>query len=145
VKLRADRQVGLLFVGVVLLTFVAIGATVALPANDPSLQVKARAMSAEAVRGMKVYKSEGCWYCHTQYERHTATDAVLGKPLGTGRYAGLSPSMLGLERMGPDLTHLSAADRAALVDALESHGKAGSLAYLSAKDLEALAAYLFRK
>jgi len=47
-KIRADRRVGLLLAGVILLTFVAIGATIALPATDKSLRTKPVAAKAYA-------------------------------------------------------------------------------------------------
>ncbi len=144
-KIRADRRVGLLLAGVVLLSFVAIGATIALPATDPSLDGPVRELSEQAAHGMKVFKSEGCWYCHTQYVRQTSVDAALGKPLAPGEYTGRSPSMLGLERIGPDLTYPAATDGVALAEAMETHGDAGSLSYLSPADLEALATYLLSR
>lgn len=143
-RIRADRRVGLLLAGVVLLTFVALGASVALPATDPSLDVKPTELSAEAERGMKVYRSEGCWYCHTQYVRQTGSDADLGEPLGPESYADMSPSMLGIERVGGDLTHVDLQPDA-LVEALKDHGRGPSYAYLSDDDLRALAAYLLSR
>lgn len=144
-RIRADRRVGLLLAGVVLLTFVALGASVALPATDPSLETEPRELSADAARGMEVYRSEGCWYCHTQYVRQTASDAELGEPLGAEAYGDQSPAMLGTERIGGDLTYPEARQAEALVEALEDHGKGYSYAYLSEEDLDALAAYLLAR
>ena len=144
-RIRADRRIGLLLAGVILLTFVALGASVALPATDPSLDAKPVELSREEARGMDVYRSEGCWYCHTQHVRETGTDAELGEPLGAEAYVGLSPSMLGLERVGGDLTHLRPTGSEALIETLEDHGKGPSYAYLSNDDLKALAAYLSRR
>jgi cbb3-type cytochrome oxidase cytochrome c subunit len=143
-KLRADRRVGLLLAGVILLTFVAIGATVALPAGDKTLKAKHPAkVSASEARGMRVFRSEGCWYCHTSYDRDTKTEP--GKALPASAYDGRSPSMLGFERIGPDLTHGAAtlSSKADIVKYLRKvHGSMPSYDYLSQKDLEALAAYL---
>lgn len=149
-KIRADRRIGLLLAGVILLTFVAIGATIALPATDKSLRTKPVAMTAARAHGMKVFTAEGCWYCHTGYVRTTATDASLGKPLSAKAYAGMSPALLGLERMGGDLTYLKTRfpDAASLIAYLKAPGKSGrvtsmpSYGYLSPSDLEALASYL---
>lgn len=139
--LRADRRVGLLLAGVILLIFVAIGATVALPATDPSLDVDAAELSKDEMRGMKLFAGEGCWYCHTQYVRETKGDAAAyGQPLSPDAYGDLSPSMLGLERTGPDMRWIAPAT----AEAIRKHGRAGSLGYLSTSDLEALASYLAR-
>jgi cbb3-type cytochrome oxidase cytochrome c subunit len=95
---------------------------------------------------MKIYRTEGCWYCHTQEVRTTPVDAPYGKPLGVRAYAGLSPVLLGSERVGPDLAHVgsrygSAAD---IMDFLSRPSKSQmpSYGYMSDSDLRALAAYL---
>jgi cbb3-type cytochrome oxidase cytochrome c subunit len=138
-KIRADRHVGLLLAGVMVLAFVAIGATIALPATDASIRSNdPHELTAEQLRGMEIYRAEGCGYCHTQYVRTTRGDAVLGKPLSARSYDGSSPAMLGIERVGPDLTHVAGLS----ADLISDHGDAMSLSYLSRSDLEALAAYL---
>jgi cbb3-type cytochrome oxidase cytochrome c subunit len=143
-RLRADRRVGLLLGGILLLTFVAIGATIALPASDKTLRTRdTNKMSAIDTRGMRVYQSEGCWYCHTTYDRNTKFEP--GKALDPSGYAGRSPVMLGSDRFGPDLTHgaptLSSKDD--LVKYFrKAHGSMQSYDFLSQKDLDALAAYL---
>jgi cbb3-type cytochrome oxidase cytochrome c subunit len=152
-ELRADRRVGLLLAGVVLLSFVSIATTIALPASDRSIQAKARDLTAQEKHGMKVFKAEGCWYCHTSYVRETKADAALGKPLDAKAYAGMSPSMLGTERDGPDLTYLHTrfTDASELVAYLEDPSKGArrtsmpSYGFLSDDDLEALAAYLLSR
>jgi cbb3-type cytochrome oxidase cytochrome c subunit len=148
-RLRVDRRLGLLLGGVLLASFVALGAAVALPSSDPDLQGKGKELSRLEARGMKVYRSEGCWYCHTQYLRSGAADAELGRPLGADAYLAASPAMLGHERIGPDLTgELSFADAKALMAYLSKPGAKGyrssmpSYAYLGEDDLRALAAYL---
>lgn len=140
-NLRADRRVGLMLAGVFLLAFVAIGATVALPATDPSLDVEPMELSAQARDGMQVFAGEGCWYCHTGYIRETLPDAVLGARGGPETFEGLSPSMLGLERTGPNISAM----RGMGVDAIKAHGNAGALSHLSGPELEALAAYLLAR
>jgi cbb3-type cytochrome oxidase cytochrome c subunit len=149
VKLRVDRRVGLLLGGVLLASFVALGGSVGLPASDAELAGEAKELSPLEARGMKVYASEGCWYCHSQYVRESAVDADLGGPLGPDGYAGASPATLGHERIGPDLTHGgSLADARTLIAYLRDPGAEGdhssmpSYAYLGEDDLRALAAYL---
>ena len=140
-KLRADRRVGLLLGGVVLLMFVAMGATIALPASESSLEGEATELSKAEERGMKVYRSEGCWYCHSQYVRDTERG---DEALDPATYSGRSPSMLGLERIGGDLTHGPALTGSALTEFLVGgeDGHAPPYGYLSDEDLEALTAYL---
>lgn len=148
-RLRVDRRLGLLLGGVMLASFVALGAAVALPSSDPDLHGDAKELSRLEARGMKVYRNEGCWYCHTQYLRSGAADAEFGRPLDPDAYLDASPAMLGHERIGPDLTQgLSFASVKALVDYLSKPGSEGyrtsmpSFAYLGEEDLRALAAYL---
>jgi cbb3-type cytochrome oxidase cytochrome c subunit len=80
-------------------------------------------------------------------------DGQLGEPLEASRYNGASPSMLGLERIGPDLTHLrsrftSDEDLIAFLRDPASKGHRTSMpsyGYLGADDLRALAAYLLSR
>lgn len=77
-----------------------------LPGSSP--------LSAEAQRGLRVYIREGCVACHTQQVRNIEMDNVWGgRPSIPADYyytkARLdvwrqSPSILGSERTGPDLT-----------------------------------------
>lgn len=147
---RSDRRVGLMLAGIVLLAFIAIGTTVVLPATDPALEATPRDLSADEMRGMRIYRAEGCWYCHTGNVRRTSVDAPLGESSDAGRYAGLSPAMLGVERIGPDLSNVATrfADPAALAaylrDPAENHHRTAmpSYGFLSNAELDALAAYL---
>lgn len=147
---RSDRRVGLMLAGIVLLVFVAIGTTIVLPATDPAVEAKPRELSADEMRGMRVYRAEGCWYCHTGNVRGTSVDAALGDRSDAARYAGLSPAMLGVERIGPDLSNVATTftDPAALAAYLRDPAKdrhrtaMPSYGFLSNAELEALAAYL---
>jgi cbb3-type cytochrome oxidase cytochrome c subunit len=151
-SLRADQRVGLLLGGVVLLSLVSIATTIALPASDESLKAEPRELSAQQEHGMRVFKAEGCWYCHTTYVRETVADKALGEPLDPKEYAGTQPSMLGVQRDGPDLTyvHTRFANPADLVAYLEGSDERPRTSmpfygYLSDDDLEALAAYLLSR
>lgn len=73
--------------------------------------------TAQEVRGMQVYISEGCGYCHTQQVRPLEMDAVWGRPSAPGDYAYVrpfnwlhptAPGLLGSERTGPDLSNVGA-------------------------------------
>jgi cbb3-type cytochrome oxidase cytochrome c subunit len=147
-RLRVDRRVGLLLGGVLLASFAALGASVALPASDPELAGREERLSRLERQGMEVYRNEGCWYCHTQYVRESSVDADLGTPMDAKAYAGESPAMLGTERIGPDLTHYgsSGVGPSTVVDFLSDPGEDSSyrhrFGYLSDADLRALAAYL---
>lgn len=67
-------------------------------------------------KGLRVYVSEGCVACHTQQVRNIEMDAVWGtRPSVPGDYYyskqrldlwRQSPSVLGSERTGPDLTNI---------------------------------------
>ena len=152
-RLRVDQRAGLLMGGIVFATFVALGAAVALPAGDPDVAVRDQESGWSRLgplekRGFAVYRSEGCWYCHTQYLRNTQGDVALGEPLGPEAYAEFSPAMLGHERIGPDLLSVRFIDAADLMAYLRAPGEKErrtampSYAYLGEDDLRALAAYL---
>ena len=150
--LRADRRVGLLLAGVVLLSFVSIATTIALPAADESLKAEPRELTAQQERGMHIFKAEGCWYCHTTYVRETVADAGLGEPLDPKEYDVMQPSMLSMQRDGPDLTHVhtrfaNPADLVAFLEGSDERPRTSMpmYAYLSDEDLEALAAYLLSR
>ncbi len=139
-KLRADRRIGLLLGGVLLLTFAAIGATIALPASDASLATKPKTLSAAEARGLRIYRAEGCWFCAATTQKAKGRSQ---SSLSTSTYAGRSPSFLGIERSGPDLANPTTATKSALVKYLrKQHGKVPSFGYLSDKDLNALATFL---
>lgn len=78
-----------------------------LPASEP--------MTERERRGLQVYVSEGCVYCHTQQVRPLPQDTSrYGRPSAPGDYARLeptglwrqTPSVLGTERTGPDLSNI---------------------------------------
>lgn len=106
----------LIFAGFTLLSlFIAVipAATLqhqnaALPGSTP--------LSAAELRGLKVYVREGCVACHTQQVRNIEMDHVWGnRPSIPADYYyskqrldvwRQSPSLLGSERTGPDLTSI---------------------------------------
>ncbi|MCB0749190.1 MAG: cbb3-type cytochrome c oxidase subunit II, partial [Ignavibacteriae bacterium] len=71
-------------------------------------------MTSEEFKGLGVYVSEGCLYCHTQQVRPLESDLVFGRPSAPGDYAYLkpldgmrmTPAVLGSERTGPDLSNI---------------------------------------
>lgn len=153
-RLKLSDRVGVILAGATLLFSVSGAATIVIPSLDPAMGETtdaARTLDEQSEHGMRLYRSEGCWYCHTQQVRRTATDTALGDALAPGDYAGQIPAMLGAERLGPDLTHVgdryaSRSDelRALLSDPRRDRGPSTmpSYGYLSDGDLDALVEYL---
>ncbi len=111
------RNHQLLF-GTVLVGFVGLSLVVAV---GPALWVQSHArplpssepLTATERRGLRVYLAEGCVYCHTQQVRPIRQDTKrYGRPSVPGDYARLkpagplrqTPTVLGTERTGPDLS-----------------------------------------
>jgi cytochrome c oxidase cbb3-type subunit 2 len=78
-----------------------------LPGTEP--------LTALERKGLQVYVSEGCVYCHTQQVRPLPQDTSrYGRASAPGDYARLeptgpwrqTPSVLGTERTGPDLSNI---------------------------------------
>jgi len=118
-KLDFHKNHRLLF-GVVLFGFVALSVIVAVA---PALWVGARnhplpgsaPLTELEQRGLEIYVAEGCVYCHTQQVRPIAQDTSrYGRPSVPADYARLAPqdiwrqtpSILGTERTGPDLSNV---------------------------------------
>lgn len=151
-RLSPERRLGLMLGGIVLFGFIAIGATVALPAADPVLaQIEpGRDFDEAATHGMQVYRAEGCWYCHTMQSRDVTSDEAFGDPITAEELAEQQPSMVGFERIGPDLSRVGSRyeDAGELIAELRRPRREGrmssmpSYAHLSRAELEALAAYL---
>jgi cytochrome c oxidase cbb3-type subunit I/II len=58
-------------------------------------------------RGRRVYLSEGCWYCHSQYVRPVTGETRRWGPVSeAGEYAYDVPHLFGTRRIGPDLTRV---------------------------------------
>jgi len=101
-------------------------------------------------RGRDIYIAEGCWHCHTQQVRPIITDVGLGPVSVAGDYAYDGADLIGVRRIGPDLTYVAsrgwdaARIRGHLADprATWTWSVMPSFAYLSEADIEALAAYL---
>ncbi len=69
--------------------------------------------TAQELRGIEVYKSEGCVYCHTQQIRHLEVDSkrygwrLVDAPFSEAwEYAYDRPHFLGTKRTGPDLARV---------------------------------------
>jgi cbb3-type cytochrome oxidase cytochrome c subunit len=129
-----------------------------LPALDsdatPSLAADASHGSAAAAiwdRGQELYRTEGCWYCHSREVRPIVTDVGLGPVSVPGDYAYDDAALVGITRLGPDLAHFGSRDDAGptalgerLLDptADRAWSVMPSYRYLSDDDLAALTAYV---
>jgi len=73
-------------------------------------------------KGMQVYISEGCVYCHTQQVRPIPMDEVWGRPSIPADYAYVdrpgvwrqTPAVLGSSRTGPDLSDIGSRQPSAI-------------------------------
>lgn len=109
-------------------------------------------LSALAIDGHAVYVREGCAECHTRQVRTVVTDVGLGPVTEPGTSPAVGPSVLGYQRIGPDLTHVGSremTDEAAELEALLVDPAAAnpesimpSYGYLSGEDLAALVQFL---
>ena len=119
-KLDFHKNHVLLF-GVISGGFVALSLAIAI---GPALWVNAHNAAlpgsspptADEARGLDVYVSEGCPYCHTQQVRPLPQDRPFGRPSVPADYARLEwldvwrepPAIEGTERTGPDLADVGA-------------------------------------
>lgn len=98
----------------VLSGIIAISPALWVQANNAPLPGSTPPTEEEAL-GLQVYLSEGCVYCHTQQVRPLPEDTLrFGRASVPGDYAYLhptdawrqTPSILGTERTGPDLSNV---------------------------------------
>lgn len=103
---------GVIFFGFIGLTFIiAIGPALWVQDHNEPLP-GSRELTEKEQKGLAVYISEGCLYCHTQQVRPLTLDTPFGRPSAPGDYARLgpqdlwrqTPAVLGTERTGPDLS-----------------------------------------
>lgn len=108
---------GTVFTGFVALSVVIAVAPAAWLQRSAVPTPGSRPLTALEQRGLQVYLSEGCVYCHTQQVRPLAQDTTrFGRASVAGDYARLmpigafrpTPRVLGTERTGPDLTNIAA-------------------------------------
>ncbi len=116
-KLNFSENHRLLF-GTVLFGFIALSVIIAIipavriNADDPMCGVNT--LTPGELRGLNIYVSEGCLYCHTQQVRPLKLDKPYGRPSSPMDYSYLSsldqirmtPAVLGSERTGPDLSNI---------------------------------------
>jgi len=71
---------------------------------NPDRTIIANPYTERESEGRKLFYSNGCNYCHTQYVREQ--DTAMGPPSDGGDYVFDNPMILGSERTGPDLSYL---------------------------------------
>jgi cytochrome c oxidase cbb3-type subunit 2/cytochrome c oxidase cbb3-type subunit I/II len=141
-------------IGIVTTFFIIIFSTVLMPmvlfnpkasgrGNDYTLQSSV----ADAARGRQIYVREGCFYCHTQFNR--LQDRGYGPLVKAGDYVMESPHILGTARTGPDLTNeggrmSSEWQKAHLVNprAVKPGSIMPSFSYLNDRDMNDLVAFI---
>lgn len=103
--------------------------------------------TGNAVRGRQIYVREGCFYCHTQFNR--LQDRGYGPLVKAGDYVYETPHQLGTARTGPDLTNEGLRfpaqwQKAHLVQprAVKPGSIMPSFSYLSDGDMNDLVAYI---
>jgi cbb3-type cytochrome oxidase cytochrome c subunit len=140
-------------IGIVITFFTIIFSTVLMPmvlfqpkpsghGNDYSTET-----IADAARGRQIYVREGCFYCHTQFNR--LQDRGYGPLVHAGDYVYETPHQLGTARTGPDLTNEggrfpSEWQKAHLVEprAVKPGSIMPSFSYLSDRDMNDLVAFI---
>lgn len=96
----------LLIFGGLLVFWSSVFVAVFLPAmtmtETPSEQW--RELDSKEQAGHKLYVSNGCSYCHSQFVRTIDWDLGAERIAQRGDYVGITPAILGTERTGPDLS-----------------------------------------
>ena len=152
---RGSAGVGAFVGGTILCLALAFLVAVILPITDPANRADAkgtpRRYNELALQGRALYIREGCFSCHSQNVRDTSSDVGLGpRPSEPGDYANEAPNLIGTIRLGPDLTCVGDRQKSAAwqvrhlrnPEAERPDSTMPHYAYLSSKELQALAAYL---
>ncbi|HEY9715135.1 MAG TPA: cbb3-type cytochrome c oxidase subunit II [Chroococcales cyanobacterium] len=141
-------------IGIVVTFFTIIFSTVLMPMVlfNPKPSGKGNDYTAEnkvgdAARGRRIYVREGCFYCHTQFNR--VQDRGYGPLVQAGDFTQETPHQLGTARTGPDLTNEggrfpSEWQKAHLIEprAVKPGSIMPSFSYLSDVDMNDLVAYI---
>lgn len=141
-------------IGIVVTFFAIIFSTVLMPMVlfNPARSGRGNDYAAEnkvgdAARGRQIYVREGCFYCHTQFNR--LQDRGYGPLVRAGDYNDETPHQLGTARTGPDLTNEggrfpSEWQKAHLVEprAVKPGSIMPSFSYLSDRDMNDLVSYI---
>ncbi len=152
---RGALHLGVVIGGTVLALTMAGLLGAVLPATDVAVGGEAagsaREYSIQQVAGRKIYVREGCFTCHTQMVRDANADRSLGLRISEpGDYGNEAPNLIGLDRIGPDLTCAGTREDDAAwhqrhlrnPQSVRKGSSMPSYAYLSSGELRALALYL---
>src|SRR4051812_36856704 len=100
-----------IFIGaiVVFASIIFIVTTLPYLTFNPPRSADARVLTDQEERGRRLYASNGCFYCHSQYLRPQDWTGVgsfrtVGRVAQAGDYYFLQAPTLGTERTGPDLS-----------------------------------------
>jgi len=140
-------------IGIVTTFFAIIFSTVLMPMvlfnpkPTDSRNTYATIAEADPARGRQIYVREGCFYCHTQFNR--LQDRGYGPLVKAGDYVYEAPHQLGTARTGPDLTNEggrfpSEWQKAHLVEprAVKPGSIMPSFSYLNERDMNDLVSYI---
>ena len=116
---KLDVESSLILTAIAAFAIFAVGAvmtTVVPPMVDKSLwktDHPVHEYTEQELRGIEIYKSEGCVYCHTQQIRKLASDQrrygwrlVEAPPSESWEYINDKDHFLGTKRTGPDLARV---------------------------------------
>jgi cbb3-type cytochrome c oxidase subunit II len=140
-------------IGIVTTFFIIIFSTVLMPMVlfNPKASGRGNEYAVtnlvNAKRGRQVYVREGCFYCHTQFNR--LQDRGYGPLVKAGDYVYETPHQLGTARTGPDLTNEggrfpSEWQKAHLINprAVKPGSIMPSFSYLTDQDMNDLVAFI---
>jgi cbb3-type cytochrome c oxidase subunit II len=143
---------GALIGGTIFFVLLAFVVTVLLPiTGESTASSEPRTYDEQALAGRALYIRESCFACHTQTVRDTFSDSMLApSPSDAGLYQNEAPNLIGVIRLGPDLTcvgdreddpnwyvkHLRDPSSQRENSTMPKYG------FLSTRELQALAAYL---
>lgn len=89
------------------MSFYLMTAVVALFSFHGALQREPSEPTDALTRGRRVYISEGCIHCHSQYVRPVGPDQMLwGEVTTVERALAQKPVLIGNRRQGPDLANV---------------------------------------
>lgn len=137
--------------GSIFIFFAVVMAAVFIPGWvwNPPQTVAAHPYTAQEELGRKVYFSNGCDYCHTQYVRYYDADFT-GPVSQGGNYVFDQPLTLGSERTGPDLSYIGRKrDLQWEIEHLKNPRRYSPMSimpnwyFLSEEELTAVSVYLF--
>ncbi|MEB3246150.1 MAG: cbb3-type cytochrome c oxidase subunit II [Vampirovibrionales bacterium] len=96
--------IGGCFVALIFLTIIFITTILPSATFQPKSSEGVQPYTAQEWRGRNIYRQEGCFYCHSQFNRYQDWEG--GELSQAGDYTFDTPHTLGTERTGPDLSNI---------------------------------------